>query len=510
VTLVITILGKNKVVQVSDCRLTLNGEVYDADATKVVGVTCADAQFSIGYAGVGEIEGKRTDYWLVDQIRSIFASGHYGIKALSWELAVRAEEAMPQLSYQGRLVKPESRILKLVIAGYHDGENGALSQPFMNSISNTRFRGFDVPLDVEPIFTISPGTLRPDIPDNHYSGSIQGAAPAIMAEDKHAKETLKQLQQVMRWLRRVDLGEKPSGVATAERLVSVLRRASRHPKYGYLVGRDCLSVVIHPNSRKMPTHYHVEQATTITRLPHLVTPWYEIVDAEFRWGPKQEVPSPNQSCNERISVNLAPNTPDTPSVARQNEPPQRRHDSLQGSPQDRLRGDIESYFRSYYKELRDLVAAHQEHVAGVAELRSVFYRTNEAVPDFFVGYKEISAFFCEDDVAVVHYPAEGPQEQDAFYFCTVAHTLVKQVIDSHTNPLPNGDGVGLIKDYELGEDFGEGSYPVPFMVDDMVSVVRTGWTRLDWAHKEHLDRWHDPSEAPERAREIFSQYVPES
>ena len=64
VTLVITILGNNKVVQVADTRLTLNGKLHDAHAIKAVGVACADAQFCIGYSGVAEIEGQRTDYWL--------------------------------------------------------------------------------------------------------------------------------------------------------------------------------------------------------------------------------------------------------------------------------------------------------------------------------------------------------------------------------------------------------------------------------------------------------------
>ena len=33
------------------------------------------------------------------------------------------------------------------------------------------------------------------------------------------------------------------------------------------------------------------------------------------------------------------------------------------------------------------------------------------------------------------------------------------------------------------------------------------WTRLDCACEEHLGRWRVPSEARERAREIFSEYL---
>lgn len=160
-TLIITILGNNKVIRVAGCRLILNGKIHDANAIRAVGVACADAQFCIGYTGVAEIEGRRTDYWLVDQVASIFDSGHHGIRALTWELAERVEEAMPKLRYKGALVKHENRALNLVLAGYHRTETGPLNRPFVTMISNTRFRGIEEPLGVEPIFTITPGALRP-------------------------------------------------------------------------------------------------------------------------------------------------------------------------------------------------------------------------------------------------------------------------------------------------------------------------------------------------------------
>lgn len=83
-------------------------------------------------------------------------------------------------------------------------------------------------------------------------------------------------------MRRIDLGETPSGRSTVEGLVDIVRQASKHPKYGYLIGRDCLSVVIHPNNRKGWTYYHPEAASTTIRLPHLVSLWQQVVDAELR------------------------------------------------------------------------------------------------------------------------------------------------------------------------------------------------------------------------------------
>ena len=280
-TLIITILSNNKVIQVADCRLTLNGLLHDATAIKAVGVSCTDAQFCIGYTGVAEIEGKRTDYWLVDQVSDILNSSHHSIKALTWELAVRVEKAMLKLRYKGRPVKWEGRAFALTLAGYHNTEDGPLTRPFVTTISNMRHRGLGVSPGVETIFTVTSSMLRPGLPNSEYTGLISGAVSAIMAEDEYAKRAHTMLKQVMRQIKRVDLVETPSGKFTVDRLVAVVRQASKHQKYGRLIGRDCLAVVIHPNARTMGTYYHPEKASTMIRLPHLVTPWYAMVDAEL-------------------------------------------------------------------------------------------------------------------------------------------------------------------------------------------------------------------------------------
>lgn len=279
-TLIITVVGKNKVIQVADCRLTLEGKTYDADAIKSVAVICSDAQFSVGYTGLAEIAGKRTDYWLVEQIRSIFGSGIFDVRRLTWDLATRVENVVPKTRYKGQLVKRESRGLFLVLAGYHDGEDGPKSYPFITTVSNMRYRGDSVPIGVASEFMVTPQTLRPGLPDNHFSVTIGGEWRSITANDSYARETRKSLMQVQRQLKRVDLGEMPSGLTSVRRLVSVVRQASKHPKYGKMIGRDCLSVVIHPNNPMMPAYHHPEKVPAVLRAPHLVTPWYEIVDAQ--------------------------------------------------------------------------------------------------------------------------------------------------------------------------------------------------------------------------------------
>ena len=72
-TLILSFATANKVIQVSDRRLTKpDGSLYDDEANKVICVGCSDSYFAIGYSGLGTIStGKRTDEWLVDYLASI-------------------------------------------------------------------------------------------------------------------------------------------------------------------------------------------------------------------------------------------------------------------------------------------------------------------------------------------------------------------------------------------------------------------------------------------------------
>lgn len=132
---------------------------------------------------------------------------------------------------------------------------------------------------------MSSGMLKPWLPENEYYGRIIGETSAILAEDKHAKGVNQELKRVLRQLKRIDQGEMPSGRTTAERLVWIIREAARHPKYGKIIGRDCLSVVVHPDSPAMQTYYHPENATARDRRPHLVTPQLTITDVEVGLDP---------------------------------------------------------------------------------------------------------------------------------------------------------------------------------------------------------------------------------
>jgi hypothetical protein len=144
-TLILTLVSTNKIVQVSDRRLTLNGKVCDSNANKLVCVGYDDARFSVGYTGVAEIDGQRTDYWLVDQIESIFSSGHRDVLTVYKELADKATSAVSRLRYKGRLVHQRHRGLTLALAGYREISGTVV--PFLAYISNVALEASS-PFDV--------------------------------------------------------------------------------------------------------------------------------------------------------------------------------------------------------------------------------------------------------------------------------------------------------------------------------------------------------------------------
>jgi hypothetical protein len=177
-----------------------------------------------------------------------------------------------------------------------------------------------------------------------------------------------------------------------------------------------------------------------------------------------------------------------------------------------LRTEIESYFRAYYSTLRDQIAAYHEQADDTEPRRGTHgFAEHGSVPDFFRGAKDVMTYFCSDGVAIVHYPSQTRQE-DTYSFEDRSWATVQDVIRAATPPYPNGDRVGMLM-YEPGQDFGTNSVPRPQEVwdpgpeDGNPAHYSTEWTRLDWAHESHLDRWRDPAEARERAREDVHYYT---
>ncbi len=278
-TLVITMIAKDKVVQIADTRLTLNGCEYDANAIKSVCVSCADAYFSIGYSGVAEIKGQRFDYWLVDEVKVLMSAGFHGVKQITDELAKRLEKEVAALTFRGRSVDKQRKGLLLVLAGFqHDLEVQRLFRlPFLTTITNIERWELGKSIEVADQFRVDPRALRAAIPGSGTTRRdaepvyiVNGERLALFDDEKYAKEFKELLTSTTRWLRRIDQGHRSDARTSATRLAEVIQRASTHPKYGKYIGPNCISVVMHPDSSDMFSHYHLLGATTVEQRPHFV------------------------------------------------------------------------------------------------------------------------------------------------------------------------------------------------------------------------------------------------
>lgn len=271
-TLVVTTIFENKVVQVADTRLTLDGREIEARAIKSIGVLCDDARFCIGYTGLAEIEGQRTDYWIANQVFDIFRNEGCEVKRVIWRLATRIEDTLPTTRYEGRILRRSSRALTLAFAGYHHSEKGPYSVPFSAKISNVSRKLPGQAPTVSDVVTIETGMLRPDIVKGDFTGNIVGETAVFFVSDEAAKANLARLKRAMRWIKKIDVQSSSSGEVTAKRLAEVVQAASHHPRYGKYIGRTCISTVVSPYTDQMWSFQHAEEYSPIVQGPHLVTP----------------------------------------------------------------------------------------------------------------------------------------------------------------------------------------------------------------------------------------------
>src|SRR5258708_125332 len=116
-TLIITAINKNRVVQVSDRRLTKNGKIYDSKANKAICVSNQDSQFLLAYTGFAEfiLHNKkiRTDEYITNYLANINA-GNLKLEEILKSLSSHLGSIISKQAY----IKEQKR-LTLVIGGFY-------------------------------------------------------------------------------------------------------------------------------------------------------------------------------------------------------------------------------------------------------------------------------------------------------------------------------------------------------------------------------------------------------
>lgn len=281
-TLIITQVASNKVVQVSDTRLPLGREIYDAKAIKAILVNCEDARFVVGYTGVAEISNTRTDRWIVEAVRRIFAAGFYDVKSVVLGLKNQAQRDLENLRFKGTLVGPKHRTLIFVLAGYRITERGTYT-PFYSWVTNTFVDSSRQRPEKDAGFAAQLITRDPNASPEVQDIYLARARACFEAPDAAARELQRKYIRTRRILRRIDLGTEPAARATVNCFIELTRQARKHPRHGFLVGPDCNSVVVYPGRASTLVDYHSkDSAAPLRYMPHWVYPGMALRDIELK------------------------------------------------------------------------------------------------------------------------------------------------------------------------------------------------------------------------------------
>jgi hypothetical protein len=244
-TLIITAIADDAVVQVSDRRLTrADGSICSDNACKAICMTCLDAHVSLAYTGLARIGPISTDHWLVEMLIEIRASSKRFPEVVD-SLAAAATERFRHLRELG-----DWRRLSLVFGGF--GPSGAMAALVSNQEDSS---GRELST-VSDMFNTG-FWLRNDRRMYKLDLMLSGATAAVGPE----------LIESIKRIRKRFLHQSPEDRIRV--LLQILRRAAKHPKYGGLIGEDCMGTIVWLDGG-FRTTYHPTEDTALSYMPHFV------------------------------------------------------------------------------------------------------------------------------------------------------------------------------------------------------------------------------------------------
>jgi hypothetical protein len=211
------------------------GDVNDEENKGLV-VETVDGLYAVTYCGIGRIRRKRVDLWLADLMLD------EGVPEIPLDdsLGLIARSAS---KWFASIPKGIDKRHTFVVAGWHRASDGV--QPRIHFISNCWGDNYTVTSEAREVFAVRTNDLR-----RKGAFVATGQHRAISRAEKH------RLKRALASVRSLE--------ETESHLVRTVRDAATHPKMGYLVGKDVMSIAIspefvalatlHPNNAR-PTNY---------------------------------------------------------------------------------------------------------------------------------------------------------------------------------------------------------------------------------------------------------------
>ncbi len=281
-TLIACYLDAQRVVQVSDMRLTLaDGSVVDDNAVKAIVVFCRNAHFTLAYTGLAQVTGAdaisqisgddsllgsmirqgnvtvrnglitvRTDTWLTSFLEAEKASAktRYEIAAELQSFATISFQELRRVSQIPR----ERTALTIQLGGFEEGE------PFNLVVSNVRDESRHLTAVNDRFFVSRIATEASRISGTRHI-LFEGAVPAIEGTvDGRVSATRKRIG-------------RSNDLEAARKLATLVRGAARHPQHGHLIGQRCLATVLTPDGTYRA--WTLPDGTgSLVHAPHVLTP----------------------------------------------------------------------------------------------------------------------------------------------------------------------------------------------------------------------------------------------
>ena len=115
-TLILTLGNSEQVIQISDRRLSSNGQLVDDESAKAVGLTCANARLAYGYTGLARYGTFVTQDWLISALLDCGPPNYDALSILE-RLRVRASDDFVQHPVLKVIPRADKR-LSVLFSGY--------------------------------------------------------------------------------------------------------------------------------------------------------------------------------------------------------------------------------------------------------------------------------------------------------------------------------------------------------------------------------------------------------
>lgn len=239
-TLNITVSCPDYVIQASDRRMTRGGEPSSDEANKAVVVQAIDCDFAVTFTGLGELDAKSVDDWIV-QVLIDTKAPTIGIDACLDGLRTAASEAFARLRAKG-IVEPHT----FVIAGWKHFWRANAKIWLVTNCENEAGQMVQPPYDE---FELRGGHSAP------FQVIITGTEPAV------DQETLPRLMN--------QLHMKLHPYEMCDSVVREIRLAAKHPQYGRYIGTNCMSVTTTWDSTATAM-YHPVHGSAVQYAPNFI------------------------------------------------------------------------------------------------------------------------------------------------------------------------------------------------------------------------------------------------